>query len=205
MTRHRTSSVLLAVLSLASLVVRPDLSRAAEPEPVPSHPITIKMEDCKADRPGKITSETSTVRLILSGPPKDELVKRGTVDVDGQKYTVYLPKATSYSIKNTKPSDSDFENTSTAISVDQNGDGKLTAEESWFTNLPLRLGDKMFDVVEIAADGSRIVLKPSRAPLRGVIVGRRCPDFSFKTAQGKPVTRDGLAGKAFLLDIWSVT
>jgi hypothetical protein len=63
----------------------------------------------------------------------------------------------------------------------------------------------MFEVSHLAADGSRIVLKPSKAPLRGVIVGRVCPPFSFKTADGKKVSRDSLAGKAFLLDIWSLT
>jgi hypothetical protein len=38
-----------------------------------------------------------------------------------------------------------------------------------------------------------------------VIVGRTCPPFSFKTADGKEVNHEGLAGKAFLLDIWSIT
>jgi hypothetical protein len=163
------------------------------------------MEDCKASRPGKITSQTSTLRLLFAGPPKDQLAKRGTVKVDGHKYTLYLPKAKSYSIKNTKPSDSDFENTSTLISVDQKGDGRLTDTDGWFANLPLRLGDKMFDVAQIAADGSRIVLKPSKSPLRGLIVGRRCPPFSFKTADGEELSRERLAGKPFLLDIWSIT
>jgi hypothetical protein len=125
--------------------------------------------------------------------------------VDRQKYNLYLPKAKSYTTKNSKPSDWGYENTSTAISIDQTGNGKLTEADSWFANLPLRLGDRMFDVAEIAADGSRVVLKPSKAPLSGIIVGRRCPEFSFKTADGKSISREGLAGKAFLLDVWSVT
>jgi hypothetical protein len=143
--------------------------------------------------------------LIVAGPARDELVKRGTVQMDRRKYTLYLPRAKSYSTKNTGPSDCDFDNTSTLISVDQNGDGRLTENDGWFANLPVRLGDRMFDVVDIAADGSRIVLRPSRAPLRGVIVGRTCPPFSFKTADGKEVSRESLAGKPFLLDIWSTT
>jgi len=73
------------------------------------------------------------------------------------------------------------------------------------SNLPLRLGDKMFDVAEIAGDGSRIVLKPSNSSLRGVVVGRTCPPFSFKTADGEEINRESLAGKPFLLDIWSIT
>jgi hypothetical protein len=167
--------------------------------------MTIAMEECKASRPGKVTSSTGLLTLLFSGPPKEKLVKRGTVAVDGQNYTLYLPKADSYSTTNTEAGDSDFENTSTLISIDHNGDGKLTEDEGWFANLPLRLGDKMFDVAEIAEDGSRIVLKPSKSPLRGVIVGRTCPPFSFQTADGEEVSLNSLAGKAFILDIWSFT
>jgi hypothetical protein len=31
------------------------------------------------------------------------------------------------------------------------------------------------------------------------------PPFSFKTKDGKEISRESLAGKAFLLDIWSIT
>jgi hypothetical protein len=41
--------------------------------------------------------------------------------------------------------------------------------------------------------------------LRGGLVGHTCPPFSFKTADGKEVSRDSLAGKPFILDIWSIT
>jgi hypothetical protein len=167
--------------------------------------ITVVMEDCKASRPGKLTNAAGVLRLLFAGPPTDELVKRGTVEVDRRKYTLYLPRARSYATKNTGPSDCDNDNTSTLLSVDQNGDGVLTENDGWFANLPLRLGDRMFDVAEIAGDGSRIVLKPSRSPLRGVIVGRTCPPFSFRTADGKEVSRESLAGKPFLLDVWSIT
>jgi hypothetical protein len=204
MAKRSTLFLLLllpAVLGLAlpggSWAVKAAADRAAA--------ITVVMEDCKASRPGRITCDASILRLLFAGPPREELVKRGRVEVDGHKYTLYLPKAMSYSTKNTKPGDSGFENTSTLISVDQKGDGRLTGTDGWFANLPLRLGDKMFDVAGIAADGSWVVLKPSKSPLRGVIVGRACPPFSFKTADGKEVSRDGLAGKPFLLDIWSIT
>jgi hypothetical protein len=166
---------------------------------------TIKMEDCKTMRPASITSETSTLGLIFGGRGKDELVKRGSLDVDGKKYTLYLPKAKAYTTTNSKSNDSGFENTSTLLSIDQKGDGLLTEREGWFANLPIRLGDRMFDIVEIAADGSRIALKASKAPLSGVIVGRQCPPFSFKTADGKIVSDETLSGKAVLLDIWSIT
>jgi hypothetical protein len=204
MTKKRTTLLLVLVPALFSNAL-PGRSWAEKPKAGPPVAITIAMEDCKADRQGKITSDTSIIRLIFAGPPKEELVKRGTVEVDGKKYTLYLPKAKAYSTTNTKTGDSDFENTSTLISVDQNGDGRLTGDQGWFANLPLRLGDKMFDVTEIAADGSRVVLKPSESALRGVIMGRTCPPFSFKTADGREFSRESLAGKPFLLDIWSIT
>jgi hypothetical protein len=175
-------------------------------------PIILKMEESKASRRGKLQlteeelkdPQKLTARL-LKGWPKEDLIKRGVLEVDGHKFSLYLPQVKAYSVKNTNSSDADSENTSTLISVDQNGDGRITDADGWFANLPLRLGDKMYDVTEIAADASRIVLKPSKSPLRGVIVGRTCPPFSFKTADGKAVSREGLASKPFILDIWSIT
>jgi hypothetical protein len=196
------------LLPLATVIAGsalPAMTRAHAPISREPPTITVVMEDFKGSRAAKITNAGSALRMLFAGPPKDELVKRGTVQVDDQKYILYLAKAKSYSTKNTGRTDCDSDNTSTLISVDQNGDGKLREDDGWFANLPMRLGDRMFDVVEIAADGSRIVLKPSRSSLRGVIIGRTCPPFSFKTADGKEVNRESLAGKLFLLDIWSIT
>jgi len=159
------------------------------------------MEDCQATRPGV---PKSIIEALL-GAVKEKLVKRGVVEVAGEKFTLYLPKAKSYSVQNPGKKDHIYENISTRLAIDQNGDAKLTELDNWFANLPLRLGDRMFDVVEIAADGGRIVLRPSKSPLHGVIVGRTCPPFALKTADGKTVSREGFAGKAFLLDIWSIT
>jgi hypothetical protein len=163
--------------------------------------ITVRMEACRATRP----AVPKTILEALMGSAEETLARRGVVAVGGQKYTLYLPKAKSYSVKNTATKDHIFENTSTRLSIDQKGDGKLTDADQWPANLPVRLGDRMFDVVEIAADGSRVVLKPSTAPLHGVVVGRACPPFAFKTAEGKTVSREGLAGKPFILDVWSIT
>jgi hypothetical protein len=204
MMRHRLL-LLFLLLPAAPGSALPGEGRADKPAPEEGAAVTAAMEDCKAARPAKITNVAGALKRLIAGPPEDELVKRGTVQVERRKYTLYLPRAKSYSTKNTGPSDCDNDNTSTLIVVDQNGDGRLTENDGWFANLPLRLGDKMFDVAELAADGSRIVLKPSKSPLRGVIVGRACPPFSFKTADGKEVTRESLAGKPFLLDVWSVT
>jgi hypothetical protein len=149
---------------------------------------------------------TDALAAIFGGG-KEELVLRGEVQVEGKKYVLYLPKAKSYSVKNSKPGNGDFDNTSTLLSIDQTGEGgdELAAEDGWFANLPIRLGDAMFDVTDIAADGGSINLRPSKAPLRGVIVGRRCPAFSFPAADGPDVTLDGLKGKVVVLDVWSVT
>jgi hypothetical protein len=133
------------------------------------------------------------------------LTKKGSVTVDGRAYQLYLPKASAFSTKNTGKSDDQFENTSTLISIDSNGDGQLEDAEGWYANMPIRLGDRMFDVSEISKDGQRIVLKPSSAPLRGMIVGFKCPPFAFKQENGEVISRDRFAGRAFLLDIWSVT
>jgi hypothetical protein len=203
MTKRRT--VVLVFPSIILGLAAFGLSPPSSPTIAAGGDIVIAMEGCKAARPASIASGASALSMIFSGRRTDELVKRGSLDVDGTKYTLYLPKSSSYSIKNSKPSDSGFENTSTLISVDQKGNGVLTEQEGWFANMPIRLGDKMFDVAEIAADGSRIVLKASTSPLRGVIIGRKCPPFSFKTTDGKEVTLETLSGKAMILDIWSIT
>jgi hypothetical protein len=204
MMQHRFLMLFLLLPAVAGSVL-PGEERAAQPALREEDSITVVMEDVAASRPGKIINVADAFRQLVAGPSRDDLVKRGIVNVDGQKFVLYLPKAKSYSARNTGSSDCDRDNTSTLISVDQKGDGRLTVYDGWFANLPLRLGDKMFDVVELAADGSRLVLKPSRSSLRGVVFGRTCPPFSFKTKDGKEISRESLAGKAFLLDIWSIT
>ena len=200
------------MLLMSLLLLNPPSGYGDQPVDDQRLPIIVKMEDSKASRRGKLqfTEEELKDREKLSaklvkGWPQDELFKRGVLEVDGHKYYLYLPKAKSYSVKNTSNNDADFDNTSTLISVDQKGDGRITDADGWFANLPLRLGDKMYDVTEIAADASRIVLKPSKSPLRGVIIGRTCPPFSFKTADGKVASRESLAKRSFILDIWSIT
>jgi hypothetical protein len=201
-TRRTIFRLLLPLAALG--VLTPWAGRADPPPAPPGDTLTVVMEDCRAVRPGKVTRDTS-IASLLKGLPREDLVKRGTVRVGEQTYTLYLAEAKAYTTKNEKPSDSGFYNTSTLISVNQGGGGRLKDEDGWFANLPLRLGDRMYHVAEIAADGSRIVLKPSNAPLRGAVVGRRCPPFAFKTAEGKEVSFESLRGRAFLLDIWSIT
>jgi hypothetical protein len=39
----------------------------------------------------------------------------------------------------------------------------------------------------------------------GLVVGKKCPAFSYRTVTGKRVTNKTFRGKAFLIDIWSTT
>jgi len=167
--------------------------------------ITITMKDCPAPEPGTKSKEINPILLANLTIGKEAMAKQGQLTLAGRDYAVYLPRVKSYSLKNTAETEVRLMNSSSVIYIDQNGDGRLTPNEAWNANLPIRIADQMFDVVDLAADGSKIVLRPSRAPLGGIVIGRKCPLFSFTTADGKPLTLDTFAGKAVLLDIWSVT
>jgi hypothetical protein len=194
---------LLVPFALAGFAPTPLLGN--EPPEKPSPVITIPMKDCPAAEPGKKPKQISGIQLATSTFGKEEMAKQGQLTLAGRDYAVYLPRAKSYSLKNTAGTAVRLLNTSSVICIDQNGDGRLTPDEAWNANQPIRVADQMLDVVDLAADGSKIVLRASRAPLGGVVIGRKCPPFSLTTADGKPVTPDTFAGKALLLDIWSVT
>jgi hypothetical protein len=172
-------------------------ARAADPT---AGTITVTLTDTTVTRPGAVTGLLSA---LLGGG--SEKLKRGDFTVDGETFALYLPQGKTCTIKNTGTNDGAFENKSTPITVAPKADEKLTAAQNWFSNLPLRVGDRMFTVVDVAADGSRIVLKPSTEPLRGVVLGRKCPGFALETSEGKKVSQDTYRGQAFLLDIWSTT
>jgi hypothetical protein len=176
-------------------------ARAAGPPP---RTITVMMEDGKVVLPPVMAVSEGVLSLIWNGYA-EKRVKRGTVRLDGQSFTLYMSPAKEYPLKNKGGHDGYSANTSTMIAVDQRGNGKPGNFDVWYANLPIRLGDRMFEVAEIAEKGTRVTLLPSRAPLRGVVVGQPCPGFSFETADGRKVTRETYKGKAFLLDIWSVT
>ena len=135
-----------------------------------------------------------------------KLVRMGAIDVDGEAFGVYLPETESgYRVTSfdEQPANAMTQFSSTYLAVDQNHDGKLTSSESAFAELPLRIGDTMFDVVAIAEDGSSITLRPNDGPLRGAVIGRRAPDFSFTATDGKVVRRDDYLGRAVLIDCWA--
>jgi hypothetical protein len=185
-------------------------SKPAEPgddpagKPNSAERFVIEMQPCKAERRGRLKTSMGIID-ILKGIPNDDLVRKGDFVVDGRTFTFYLPKADAYPIKNTGKYSTHHDNTSTLISIDANGDGQLSDDEGWYASLPVRVGDAMFKIAAIPPDGSRIELRRSKSPLRGVVVGWKCPPFSFKAQDGRKITLDDYQGKAFLIDIWSVT
>jgi hypothetical protein len=189
---HRRWFLILAIAFIVSVA-----ARAAD---LPGDAITVTLTDTTVTRPSAVTG---LVAALLGGGT--EKLKRGELTVAGETFSLFLPQAKTYSIKNTGSNDGAFENKSTAITVVPKGDEKLTDGQNWFANLPLRVGDRMFDVLDIAADGSKVVLKPSTASLRGVVLGRKCPAFAFETSEGKKISLDTYKGQAILLDIWSTT
>lgn len=139
---------------------------------------------------------------LLTGNRRKLPAFAGHLQVDGVDYAIYVPRATSYTIANSGASDDHHDNRSTRIGVDANRDGDL-AGEYWFANLPVRIGDRMFAVQAIEPEGRGLVLAPSPTPLRGVVLGRSCPPFSFCTQDGKSVSLSDYRDQILILDVWS--
>jgi hypothetical protein len=135
--------------------------------------------------------------------PVSQFARQGQVVVAGKTYHLYLTPETTYTTKNTGKED--MENTSSVLFVDENGDGWISTDERRHADMPLRIGDQMFLVARIAADGSEIKLKPAEMPLESLLVGHRCPPFAYKTLSGASISDQSLKGKAYLIDVWSFT
>jgi len=164
--------------------------------------IVVEMKPCKGvTRP---TAKIGSVLAVLT-QSQDKLVHRGTIKVEGKDTSIYLPRERKHTIENTDSDHSKFSNTSTHISIDQNADGQLEEYESFPANLPIRILDSMFKVTEIAEDGSSLTLARHDGPLSGVVLNRRCPDFSFQTVTGGTISNKSILGKVTILDIWAVT
>ncbi len=166
-----------------------------------SNTYLIKTEPCNASRP---SAKFESLFSVLS-QREDKLVRKGTINVDGQEIAIYLPQEKTYTTKNTANDNTRFGNTSTYISIDQNGDGELAEHEAVPTNLPIRILDSMFEVAEIAEDGTSLSLVKVDRPLQGVVLNRRCPEFSFVTVDGKVISNTSIMGTITILDIWAVT
>ena len=212
--RIATYPLLFSLITSAALALVAEADPASAQAPSTGKPVmqasdaerfTIEMSPCKAKRRGRITSSTSILGLLFSGPPTDKLTHKGDLVLNGRTHTFYLPKAKSYSVQNTGDTNGYNDNTSTLVSIDASGDGKLSDDEGWYANMPIRLDDAMFEITSIADDGGRIELRRTDAALRGLIVGRKCPPFSYQTSDGRKVRLEDFRGKALLLDVWSVT
>src|SRR5262245_617044 len=116
----------LLVALLLALSAAPS-TRSSADEAAPAGTMVVKMEDCDATRPGRMgavdtddskKSKEEELKALMESLKPQKLIKRGTVTVDGQTFTLYLPKAKAYRIKNTG-GDSAIENNSTLLSVDE--------------------------------------------------------------------------------------
>lgn len=158
--------------------------------------IVVRMEPCEKKRAVQPHFVRSSSTLAL----------HGKVDVDGKTFDLYLPrdKKDAYSIAPRPRREQVLVRlTSTHLSVDQNHDGKIEAWENYFAEFPLRIGDAMFEIRDIAKDGSTITLQRSQAPLTGAVIGGKATDFTFTTTDGKQLDRDSLAGKVIVFDVWA--
>src|SRR5262245_36661684 len=200
---ERVLGILLSCLILTQVFIF-FWARPARALPGPDSSLTIHLEDCEASRPGRVKPDVlkdlkpedlkndpeGARRLIEDAFKPEKLVKRGRIQVKEGSFDIYLPESEEpYTIVNKGASEADHENLSTLISIDANGDGKLTEEEGWFASQPIRIADRMWEVASIAPDGSRIEIRPSAKRLQGLVLGRKCPPFSYQTEEGKRITQ----------------
>lgn len=144
--------------------------------------------------------------LVTNGPQTIEgMARKATATIGGKSYNLYLPVSKTYTKTNTAKSDQSFSNTATMLYIDYDGNGKLDEWERRSTNLPLRFGQKMYDVTALSADGRSMTLTESRAPLAQLLVGEPAPPLVFKATNGKFIDLAALRGKAVVLDVWSFT
>lgn len=165
-------------------------------------PIVVDLEACEATR-RKVKFEMSDV--FSAGTGKDKLALRGSIEVDGKKTEIYLPKSNRYKLTNSGSEETLFGNDSTYISLDYDRDGSLGKCEYSACNRPIRIDDSMFQVTGINPTKLTITFQQVDVPLSGAILNRRCPEFEFKTVDGKTINNKSILGKVTILDIWAVT
>jgi len=162
------------------------------PEASQPDTVVVEMKPCDLRRPKPMMMLTS-----------NRLVRKGEVRVGDQTYSIYLPRAREYRLVGKRvgaiPSDA------TAVSVDQDRDGKISATETFLADCPLRIADSVFDIVSIAKDGSKIELRRRKGPLVGCVSGRIAPAFDFETTSGKRVKRDDFRGRYLVIHFWAPT
>ena len=188
------------LFAISSASVGACAAQETRPAADPPDVVRIELRECDGLKRGGAFGFMLAMRDSIAC----ELTMRGDVSIDERKLTFYLPDGP-YALKNTGASDFTMENTATCLAIDADADGRIADEENWFSNLPIRIGDRMFDLRAIGSDGKRIELAPSLKPVSGIVVGQKVPPFSYTTTGGKTLTQDDYRGRAFLIDIWSVT
>lgn len=142
----------------------------------------------------------------LFGRPTENLIWVAKVPTGPDaSANLYLPKSKRYVLKNTGNADTITESTATYVSIDQDGNGVISSWESCSSGSPVRIHDAMYRIVSISLEQSTITLQKLDAPLRGSLVGRRCPDFEFTTLDGQMVSNKTIQGQVTILDVWAVT
>src|SRR5262245_65949553 len=111
------SAQLIAVLALiASTCVAQERG-----EPIDTKSIRrVELRECDALKRGGAFG----LMLAMRDGAACEVVRRGELNVDGRKLTVYLPDGP-YSLENAGRSDFEVENDATCIAIDSDNDGKL--------------------------------------------------------------------------------
>ncbi|MFO1032054.1 MAG: hypothetical protein U1F60_13335 [Planctomycetota bacterium] len=158
-------------------------------------PIVVKMAPCEAKRP---------VRSFYVKSSRD-LVRTGSLQVGLETFGLYLPQEKGGWSATARPERRGtlVTLTSTWLAVDQDHDGKIALDESYFAELPLRIGDTMFDVVDIAADGSAVTLRRRRGPLAGPVLGRKAAAFEWTATDGRKLTNASYENRVLVIDCWA--
>jgi hypothetical protein len=179
-------------------------SAAGTPLPEATDPAiqTVELKDCNETR-------MSDLQIVIDKDgkpdfvnPKELKLRKGSVNVDGAEYALYIPAEGPYSLKG---AESHFENKSTQVTVDYNRDKEFTKGETWFSSRSIRFGDRMLEVKAFDPGGRWMQLVPSKIPLGGAVVGMKAPPVEYTTLDGKKISIADMRGKALLLDIFSVT
>jgi len=176
------------------------MTPTAEPQPK-SNEVVVKLSQTSAIRTGRPHVSWAGNVPIYEEPEAEKLV-RGDLKVGSQTVSFFVPFGP-YILRHS--SHASIAKSSTIITVDQNGNGAADKGEDWYAGAPIRLGDAMFEVQSIDPASTWILLRKSTVPLAGAIVGKKCPDFSFTTTDGKQVQLSSYKGKYLLLDVWSMT
>lgn len=164
-------------------------------------PVVIGLEACKMNRP---KAKLSLVG-VLFGSRTEALALTGKLNHKGKEVSIYLPRKRSYTLENTAVGGTRFENTSTYLSIDHDGDGEISDWETVASNRPFRIADSMYQVTNVDKAAAKISVQEVSAPLSGSLVGQKVPPFKLTTVDGKEITDKSILGKVTLLDVWAVT